>query len=356
MKIRYCFALTVILIILFSLTSVVAGENMSGCASVLDDSMAVDVDGQSQVWDVSNELILENSNANGVMSAGDDKNDVDVSVWADVKNAYKGDKFNCEGCEVPWNITVKVDDGTARNVKVHAQLSANMAYLTHNVTLGVFNSTSGIWNIGDLKSSDEALLTITTKLLADGRFTLIVEATSDSNDIDDSNNFFRIPLTTGSTGSNSNTTQTSDDKVNMHSDDHFQSHKNDFVDRINEKSDDGSNKGSTDSNRDKSEDNPKKDSDSKSDDDHDSKSKSSSVTIKRNSLSKSTEPVVDALGNSIRGVIDSFSEADENNSENPSKDISKSILPYDYTRVPLIIFSVFIVLLLCIAAYGKVKS
>ena len=177
---------------------------------------------------------------------------------------------------------------------------------------------------------------------------MIVEATSDSNDIDDSNNFFRIPLTTGSTGSNSNTTQTSDDKVNMHSDDHFQSHKNDFVDRINEKSDDGSNKGSTDSNRDKSEDNPKKDSDSKS--------KSSSVTIKRNSLSKSTEPVVDALGNSIRGVIDSFSEADENNSENPSKDISKSILPYDYTRVPLIIFSVFIVLLLCIAAYGKVKS
>ena len=178
MKFKYL-TLVVILIILFSLGTVAASEDMADDVSCSNDTdSCLDVDSND------NQDILGKSDSSNVVGV----TRVDLSVKIDVEDVYQGKNFNCEGFEVPWNISVKVTGGTAHNVRVQYSLSDNMKFISANQNMGTFDSSRKIWDIGDLEQSDTAVLTVLTKLKSNGTFTTTAIVKSGSFDMDLSNN------------------------------------------------------------------------------------------------------------------------------------------------------------------------
>ena len=105
-----------------------------------------------------------------------------------VDKAYSGDKFNRAGSEINWTVTAEVIEGVARNAKVHVDFSSNMEYVSCNKTIGEYDPSTRIWDIGDLSGSQSATLIILTRLKSDGHFNLTANATTDSIDINLLNN------------------------------------------------------------------------------------------------------------------------------------------------------------------------
>ena len=337
MKFNHSLMLVLILIILFSLGTVVANDNVEIDASI-NDTLTIN-NQESFNQDLKGD-IGENqfdSNYDGSLSSADE-NDVDVSVRIDVKNVYddKNEKFNQPGFIVPWNITVKVTGGTAHNVKVHQMLSNNMEYLSSTPTVGEFNPASGIWNIGEL--SDTARLTIVTKLKSGEKFTTTVDVTTDSNDIKLSNNHKSLYIKSGSSKSTSNVTETTDGKTGAI----YNNYKGDLNSNRNGIIHD------------------KSGSDSR-----DSKSKSNSNNQNRGH--SGIKSVASTFSRTFRPLISSIVGMFDSNSSVSNDVVSKSgsnvpnihvegIVAQDYTTIPILIFTFFLVMFVAIVSYDKIKS
>ena len=333
MKFKYCFSLVVILIIIFSLATVVASENITDEAHYLGDvSPTLAIDSQESA----------NEDLNGIDESPEILNDggesTDLSVRIDVTNTYQGNEFNRAGFEVPWTITARVTGGTALNAKVHITLSDDLELISNTPSAGSFNSINGIWDIGDLTSSNNATLKILTKLKKDGKFTVTANATSDSQDINFKNNYRSLSIQSGSSKSGSNITETTLKKAeSIHDNKHYGSFAKNGVEKRQNSND------------------KSKTSDSK---DAKTNSKEDSKSHGRNDVSEQSVGVF-SVSKSLSGPVSNVIDSDDEESDE-SGDINKhieAILPaYDYGRIATIIFALFLIIFVAIVGYGKIKS
>lgn len=366
MKCKFYFALIWVLIILFSLASVSASENLTSNASP-EDAMTIDmVDSQILLDEDLNSQPYKSQNA----LSNENEDNVDLSVWIDVENAYHDNEYNRAGFDVPWTITVNATGGTAHNAKIYGTFSDNLKYMIHNASMGTFDPNTGIWNIGNL-SDTTATLTILTKLKEDGKYVITATATTDSNDIDTSNNYLMLYIRTGSSKITSNITQTSDDQQGAGHNIHQGSAGNSGFVIIEEEYDDPADDSHEEKTPTKRRPGRSENHDSSSGSDTGGKSQSrvqgkiDSNNDKINPVIKKTfDPIVqttksitNSISNSIRNLFNPTSILnDDGSNSNVSKETIKAIRANDYTTIPLIIFGLFLVILLPIAAYDKIKS
>ena len=315
MKSNLSFVLVAILIILLSLGAVAASDDIASDSSNDDLSIADD----------------ESLSQDELVDA--DQNDVDVSVRIDVKNVYDddNDKFNQPGFTVPWNVTVKVTGGTAHNVKVYPTLSDNMEFLSASATAGEFNRTSGVWDVGDLTGS--AILTIVTKLKSGSKFTLAADATTDSNDIKMSNNHKSLYIKSGQSKSTSNITETTDGKTGAT--------YNNYNGDLNRNSKEASKDNGYSPN-------------SNSDSGFNAASGSGGVRSVASIISRTLKPLSSSLADAIDS--DSSDDADSNSDAYSSVIHVAGIIAQDYTKIPILIFALFLVIFAALVGYDKIKS
>lgn len=152
----------------------------SEAAIVLEDTQNVS-SMQPEVLSAQNDELLSaesiNSSDSGDLLAADSKsasND-DESAYlvldndANRENIYVGEY-------VTWIITVdNLGPGTAKNVKVRDVLPDGLKYVSHTLSRGTFNITTGIWDIGDMLKGTGEYLYIKTIAVAVGE--MINEAT-----------------------------------------------------------------------------------------------------------------------------------------------------------------------------------
>ena len=359
MKFKFL-TLTVFLIILFSLGTVVASDNITS------DDVCLASDSSDIVGDDS--LIDESQDTSDEAYSGDE---VDLSVTVSKLNK---DLENTTIVEVPFNVIASVSGGTAHNTKIHIYYGVDddCSYFTHNQTMGTYNPTTNIWDIGDLSSSDNACLTIVTKFNTHGKNLtsigniVIVNATTTSKDVNLSNNFliqsvvYAAPIYYVAESDDNNGPQ-----HNVHEGSEPQSS---FVVIIGEEN--GNNGTDSQNSEDKSssnatsEDNSKSNYNSKSKNDEGSKSDSNSVVkvINQDIFTKAIGSLTDALPKSLGSlgslVTDLFGLEDsstDNNSDKSSKSV-EGAEAYDYTRIPLLVFAVFLIMIVAVAGYDKIKS
>lgn len=323
MKKDYYFAAVAIIIIIFSITAVAANENITDeVTSPKQNSVILDEDQNSPNEDTT-----------------------DLSVEVEVNNVYVGNKYNTAGSEVPWNVTARVSHGTAYNAKVKITLNGNFEYSSHNARDGQFDSQTLIWDIGDLDNSTSAFLSIVTKIKVNGTFRLTAQATSDSNDIDLSNNEEMVPIKTGVSKFGSNETETTADKSENDHNNHYASSANvGIADRVIQ------NNQSTSAHTNKKSSNSKGESHDNSNSNSENKNETTGSVA---SYSKSTLKVFD-----IEKVLSNpLSDEESNLSENPLKKwVSPFLYTQDYKSIPTGIFALFLVLLMAIVGYDKIKS
>ena len=340
-------------IILFSLGTVVAGENITEEVSVCND-VHLD-DGGIQAAGES----LNDESENGHDILGQDSSPsleaiskVDVSIRIDVESAYDGKTYNCEGLEVPWTITVKAKSGNAYNVIVHDYLSSNLEYLTHNLTKGTFDKSIGVWNVGELKDSESASLTIMTKLLSNGTFTNKADVQTGSLDKDKSNNEATLSIETGEEDSGSHTTETTDDKNKYNADDHYGSEGGSgVVERQNVGGDSSKTRGG----------------DSKSPNDKKPGYTTSTADSKKrhkSGLTRSTSSFVRSISSPVRAFAEILNPdlSSDNDSSDANASLStpskgfEAVPPQNYSTIPLSVFALFLLALLGIVAGDKIRS
>lgn len=312
MKFKHCLILVMILIILlFSLGNVAANENVTVEASSTDDvpvSLGSNDDAQERL-----------------SSSGS----VDLSVKMDVTPSYVDGKYNPTGSEVPWTITVSANGGNAKNVKVREVLSTNLGYASHKESIGIYDPESGIWDVGDLKNHDEAKLTLWTKLKKDGTFLNKVYVTSDSFDKNMLNNFMFLSIKSGSSKVTSNITETTDDRSRPYHNIHQSSMASRFGDPER-----------TDPSPD-----PKPDPDPDPNPDPDPDSNGGSL----NKRAQSYMDMFSSIPSSLMG-------ANSSSKGNLLASHVRAISPYDYTKIPISIFVLFLIMLFAVISYGKIKS
>lgn len=350
-----CFMLIVVLVIIFSIGTVAASDNVTS-----DADLAVSLDSIDET-SVSQDILTSDSSA-----VNENNDETDLSVKIDVKNTFKGNLFNRAGFEVPWTITVKVNGTTALNTRVYENLSENMEYLSHNASVGEYDPVSGIWSVGDLSSSDSASLTIVTMLKTDGRFENSVNAVTDSNDIDLSNNVKSLTIKSGKSKSASNVTKTSDENNEAHHDTPYGSGSGHSVER--EIDDDDvaaedppAQQASSGSKMRASEVSESGQSSTPS------SSPSSSNEGSPSSVSKTTDSITDKISDTFESITGSIislfdssasnsDKADSNSSNSSSDPPVKSIAKSDYTKIPMLIFGLFLIALIAYFGYKKIKS
>ncbi len=340
-------------IILFSLGTVVAGENITEEVSVCDDAHLDD--GGIQAAGES----LNDEPENGRDVLGQDSSPsleaiskVDVSIRIDVESAYDGKTYNCEGLEVPWTITVKAKSGNAYNVVVRDYLSSNLQYITHNLTKGTFDSSIGVWNVGELKDSESASLTIMTKLLSNGTFTNKADVQTGSLDKDKSNNEATLSIETGEEDDGSHTTETTDDKNKYNAGDHYASEGGGGVGR--QKVDEGLSNGPGGFSQPPEKNDKPQTQTSTSDS---KKRHKSGLTRSTSSFARSISSPVRALADMLDPDSPSGNDSSEANASlsSPSKGF-EAIPPYDYSTIPLSVFGLFLLALFAIVAGDKIRS
>lgn len=137
-------------------------------------------DDSSKVSDDSSDKKSDDSSS----KASDDSSD-DAKDFEDCKLSISktGDKKVEVGDTVTWNITVKNSLNTAENVVVEEKLPKNFELLSANASKGSFNNETTYWEIGSLKKSESASLTIKMKAKKAGNFTNQAELFTDSNNL-----------------------------------------------------------------------------------------------------------------------------------------------------------------------------
>ena len=298
-------------------------------------------DKQLKTSNLEDEKQLKNINKAQV-SLKDSSDNVDLFINMDVKTSLTNKQYNRAGSEVPWIITVSSLNGTSYNTQVRDVLSENLQFLSYNATMGTFDSENGIWTVGDLEASKNASLTLLTRLKRDGTYINKAYATTDSNDVNLLNNFLIISIRTGSSKITSNITETSDEREGIQHNVHYASMADtDFIMRNEEGSsdDNGGNGGNGGNEEGQSEGN--------------SHTKTRSLG---NKLKLFNAQNIDyhSLSKNIGGAL-GFGYNSNGEFLN-SKDIYEALFVYDYTRIPIIVFVAFLVVLASIVGYDKVKS
>lgn len=292
------------LLVLFSLTCVAAGDNMTDELSLQDSNIdkldAVNVDADK-------------------LSA---RKSVDLSIKMDVNSSYVDGKYNPVGSEVPWTLTVKAKGGTALNTQVRELLSANLGYVNHSTTKGAYDPSTGIWKVGNLKGS--ASLTIITKLNRAGTYINKFYAMTDSTDSNLANNFGFLSIKTDSPKSTSNITETTGDRQSA---DHNLHYASMIDDRIKEEGGEsgGGHSGGNGSNNGQ----------------HNNGYTQSPLTRSQSVLQQ---------------VFGLLSNSSSNSKANPSDMYSNEGIAYDYTQIPMLIFSLFLIVLICMVAGDKIMD
>ena len=338
-KRKYCITFSVILLVLLSLTAISAEEDTDLYSSADDSSDGNMLQIQDEVETDSNPTSISQEN----VLASDDECDLSVNV--NVNKTYDGDKFNRAGSEINWTVTVNVIEGVARNTKVHLNLSSNMEYVSCDKTIGEYDSSNCIWDIGDLSSSQPATLILLTRLKSDGHFNLIANATTDSVDVNLLNNVVNKFTKSGTGNNGSNITQNSTDRNGAQ--------HGGYLTTIIEPSpnDEGIRDNKTKKNRENNGNSNARGSNAGGSNGNGesispiSQSKTDSISSKTLNPSSAVDSASSILGR------------DDSKSKNLiSKHASAIIPPYDYTRIPILIFALLILALAGIVGYDKLKS
>lgn len=427
MKFKYFFVLILISTILFSLGTVVASENIDDAS--FDDALSIaavenqdnmssfdaesnyapgaisDFDTDANVQPSDNKNINGDVNNQNVLNGEDAilKEDSDSSSTegidlivdmelGETKPHILG--FNNYSFDIPLILTISLNGGIANNVKVYNIIPEDFEYVSSNPNIGTYDSSSGIWDIGELSSSDVATLTIFTKLNKKGTFEILVNATTDSNDVDLSNNDLKCTITADSQVA-SNTTRTSANQgggqyeappasqddggfVNHNVTDNTTGNSNQNVGtgqgqnnnqgsgshsdggtNTNEGGNSNSNVGSDTNSNNGGNSNQNGGTNTHGGNSNAGNSGSGSNSISNgliksfdlNVITKSTQ----YLGNVFKDIFD----LDSSSSDKVSKGASKTVEPlyvHDYTQIPILVFALFLFALAGIIGYGKIKS
>ena len=142
----------------------------------------VNITGAERDWDMTNNNA--NSTETGTNRPIPPIKTVDLTVNKTVNSSHiiKGDTIS-------WIITV-YNNGpdTATNVKVTDLLPKGLVYINSTASKGSYDSTNGVWTIGDLTSKEAVSLTIITRTIDSGFITNNVNVTSTEKDINQTNN------------------------------------------------------------------------------------------------------------------------------------------------------------------------
>ena len=344
MKLKYCITFSVILIVLFSLTAISAGEDVDLYSSAEDSTDAYVL----QIPE-KGETPNQTSSNPEIVLASDDNCDLAVNVSVD--KAYSGDKFNRAGSEINWTVTAEVIEGVARNAKVHVDFSSNMEYVSCNKTIGEYDPSTRIWDIGDLSGSQSATLIILTRLKSDGHFNLTANATTDSIDINLLNNAVTKNTKSGTGNNGSNITQNSS-VVN-------EAQHGPYIDPFEERPpiddpirDPHEEKGNRSENNGINNGGGSNGNSNGWSSNGNGQSISSRYRSNTDSVAmKTLNPAID--GDSASSILGG---GDSELSKWISKSISAVIPPYDYTRIPILILALFLLILAGIVGYDKLKS
>lgn len=365
MKFKYCFVLFLILTTIFLLGSIAASENVDLNTNTSDEAYLSIEDVDSKIYNPTDvELACAEDKLEDVKSSNDEA-DLSVNIeLGDIQKTTYG--INEITFDVPLIITANVNEGIAENAKILLSIPKDFEYVSDEKNLGTYNHQSGIWDIGDLNSGVSAKLTIFTKITKKGNFVISVNGTTDSSDLNLTNNNINCNIQVNSKIT-SNTTRTSSDSSGAHHDPHYASEGNgrqDYVDNggsedknppIERKTEDSS----TDKSNTGKNSNAPGEIDSngigngESSDSEDKNSVSRSNTIKEispNIISK----VSKSIGDTVDNILNPYSASDED-SGNHLKAV-KAMSFYNYTQVPLLIFALFFVALIGIYGYDKIKS
>lgn len=80
---------------------------------------------------------------------------------------------------------------TARTVQAYANIfKGDVLFISYSTTHGLYDSYSGLWDIGDLEDGEYATLMVLGKILSDAPIITMAYVTSDTPDPDESNNYF----------------------------------------------------------------------------------------------------------------------------------------------------------------------
>ncbi len=306
------------MIILLSLGTATASENITD--SVSSDDMG------SSYSAVSEDTLNENTYTS---------QSADLAVNVNVTPSYVNEQYNSIGSEVPWTITVTSNGGTAKNIKVLSIMSNNLQYMFHTKTIGEYNPETRTWTIGELGPSETASLTIITKLKSAGTYINKVYATSDSKEKNMLNNFVITSMKTGSSKVTSSITETSDDRSGSQ---HTVHQASTGGARFTIWEEEGGGGGEDPNPQPQPNPDPEPEPSPQPQPNPDPNTNPISNSP-QNSVSKSAslENIL-KLGNNQ--TIEEF----------------MAILAYDYTKIPIIIFALFLILLTAIVGYDKVKS
>ena len=355
---------------------------------------------------------LENQNVlngkNLIKDGSDTTEDTDLSVdmeLGDIERNVTG--FNQYSFGIPLIINVSVSNGIAKNAKVNITIPDDFEIMSYALNAGTYDSSTGIWDIGDLDSSTIATLTIYTKLTEKGTFDISVNATTDSNDVNLTNNDIQCTIT-ASSKITSNTTRTSDNQggpqhnpddnsdpgngiINVNGDDpnwgddpfggnsdspnigdnpgnggntnqnnggnsnqnNGQGTNTNNGGNSNQNNGQGTNTnngGNSNQNNGGNSENNGGGTNTNGDGSSNSGNNNLLKSVDSNILTKATK----SFGNTLNNIFNLGS--DDNEVSNASLKTVKAINAYDYTQIPIMIFMLFLVALAGIIAYDKIKS
>ena len=391
MKFKYSFALILLMTIILSLGTVAASENIDYNANSSDSTYS-SVDNENQclisALDAGADDGLENQNSDNNLikdhllnSSPSDEVDLCVDMeLGDIKRETFA--INTMTFEIPLIITVSVNNGTAHNVKVYNNIPDDFIYLSSDATTGKYDVESGIWDIGDVDSTSNATLTILVKLEKRGTFFIFVNATTDSNDIDLSNNDLECTIT-ADMRILSNTTRTSANQGGANHGPRGNNHGPKFINRVdetasNQNQESGNGEGSNTNNGENNnngegsntnngennnngegtntnngENNNNRENNNNGEGSNTNNRESDNSETVTAGLAKSTRSLNYAISETLASLSSLFNP--NSTDYNLTPDVVKAISAQDYTKIPILIFIVFLIVVLCLVAYGKIK-
>jgi uncharacterized repeat protein (TIGR01451 family) len=149
----------------------------------IDDSMQSSSDDANEVF-IGNDESDSNediSSEDEILSTGK-KAKLGDSGATQLELDNDADKENIKvGDFVTWVIEAKnKGPNVAKNVKVSDQLPDGLKFVKYSATKGDFDSSTGVWDIGDLEVGEEQVLKIVTKALTTGEKVNKANLTSDT--------------------------------------------------------------------------------------------------------------------------------------------------------------------------------
>ena len=370
MKFKYYIASILILTIILSIGTVTAAENINET-----DTSQTHLDNSDLLCKTESSNALQSDESESPIqdeqsSSEETDLSVDMELGDIVKHTYG---INEVIFDVPLIITAKANDATAKNTKIYLTIPDDFEYVSHDANLGSYNPTTGIWDIGDLNTADSPKLTIMTKISAKGTFSINVNGTTTSTDKTQSNNALTCNIQVSSKIT-SNTTRTSADQSGaQHSDHQGSSADGGHTQKEPENTPSESETKPSDTkiedsqNRDDTssaspDENTQTDYKTGSDNGQNTNSNNNGESTSKDSKNSAAKEIdSDIFTKTSKTMIDAVNSilnpsSNEDDDSGNSKGAVKAIDIYDYTQIPILIFGLFLVLLIGIYGYDKIKS